>query len=219
MKFLKHKFIIVIAAMLLSSVGSFMLPGQASAVCSPDSDVACPGEDAVAVCITKWNNKGGSGSNPDKKYSEYKSSGCDDSDGGPCKVTVSTEGEGQSFIIHCTNPSDTNNDNSGTGTTDLGSLGQEQRDGDCKGVSFQQLNEDNCGILKILIVVTNVLSAIAAVVIIMMIIIGGIQYSMAGPDPGKVQAAKQKIINAIIALLLFIFGFALLQWLVPGGIL
>jgi hypothetical protein len=51
-----------------------------------------------------------------------------------------------------------------------------------------------------------------------MVIVGGIQYSAAGADPNKIQAAKHKITNALLALLLFIFGFAIVQWLVPGGL-
>ena len=66
--------------------------------------------------------------------------------------------------------------------------------------------------------ITNVLSGIAGTVIVIMIIVGGIQYSASGADASKVQAAKQKIYNALIALLLFIFGFGIVQWLVPGGV-
>lgn len=89
----------------------------------------------------------------------------------------------------------------------------------CSPGENQKLTEENCGIILIVKVVANVLSGIAATVIVGVIIWGGIQYSMAGPDPQKVQAAKQKITNALLALVLFIFGFALLQWLIPGGIL
>lgn len=85
-----------------------------------------------------------------------------------------------------------------------------------KGV---ELTEENCGIITIVKVTANILGGIAALVIVLMIVWGGIQYSAAGADPNKVQAAKQKIINALLALLLFIFGFAFLQWLIPGGAL
>jgi Na+/phosphate symporter len=64
----------------------------------------------------------------------------------------------------------------------------------------------------------NVLSALVGVIVVIMIIVGGIQYSAAGDDPQKVAAAKSKITNALLALFLFIFMYALLQWLVPGGI-
>ncbi len=54
--------------------------------------------------------------------------------------------------------------------------------------------------------------------VIIMIASAGIQYSAAGGDPQKVNNAKKRISNAVLALLLFIFMFALLQWLVPGGL-
>jgi hypothetical protein len=88
---------------------------------------------------------------------------------------------------------------------------------DCAG-QYKDLNQNNCQIIKIIAVITKALSGIAGLVIIAMIITGGIQYSMAAADPSKVQAAKQKITNALLALLLLVFGFSILQWLVPGGI-
>lgn len=91
--------------------------------------------------------------------------------------------------------------------------------GDCKGDgTIESLNEKNCGIISYIVIITNVLSALVGVIIVTMIIWGGIQYSSAGSDPSKVQAARQKISNALVALVLFVFGFAIVQWLIPGGI-
>lgn len=67
-------------------------------------------------------------------------------------------------------------------------------------------------------VVVNFLSIGVGVVVIAMIIIGGIQYSAAGDNPQALTAAKQRIINALIALAAFLFIFAFLQWLIPGGV-
>jgi len=86
---------------------------------------------------------------------------------------------------------------------------------DCKG---DTLNEENCGIVRYLVRFINALSGVVGLVIVSMIIVGGIQYSSAGDDPQKVSAAKTKITNALLALLVFIFMFAFLQWVVPGGI-
>jgi hypothetical protein len=98
-------------------------------------------------------------------------------------------------------------------------LSKSQNPDDCKAEGgYKQLNKDNCQIIKLITVITKALSGIAGLVIIAMIIFGGIQYSAAGSDPSKVQAAKQKIFNSLLALLLLVFGFAILQWLVPGGI-
>jgi hypothetical protein len=49
--------------------------------------------------------------------------------------------------------------------------------------------------------------------------IAGFQYMTAQDDPGKVQKSKARIIQTLIALLLFIFMYSLLNFLVPGGVL
>jgi hypothetical protein len=51
-----------------------------------------------------------------------------------------------------------------------------------------------------------------------MIIVGGIQYVTAGGVPQRIESAKKRIISALIALFLYIFMYAILQWLIPGGI-
>ena len=65
----------------------------------------------------------------------------------------------------------------------------------------------------------NVLAAAVGVVVTISIVAGGIQYSSAAGDPGKVQAAKKRIMNSIIALIGFFLFYAVLQWLIPGGLL
>lgn len=65
----------------------------------------------------------------------------------------------------------------------------------------------------------ELLSALVGIAVVASIIIGAIQYSSAGGDPGKVEKAKGRIQNAILALIAYVFLFALLQWLIPGGIL
>jgi hypothetical protein len=81
------------------------------------------------------------------------------------------------------------------------------------------INQDNCGIVKYLVLFINFLSGIVGIVVVGSIIYGGIQYSTAGSDPQKVSAAKSRIRNAIIALIFFLFMYSLLNYLVPGGVL
>lgn len=87
---------------------------------------------------------------------------------------------------------------------------------DCNDVN---LSEDNCGIIRYLVIFINVLSAVVGLVVVGSIIYGGIQYSMAGSDPQKVSEAKRRIRNAVIALVFFLFMYSLLNYLVPGGVL
>jgi hypothetical protein len=49
------------------------------------------------------------------------------------------------------------------------------------------------------------------------IIIGGINYSTSGGDPQKASKARARITNTVIALVAYMFLYALLQFLIPGG--
>ncbi len=66
--------------------------------------------------------------------------------------------------------------------------------------------------------IVNFLSAAVGLVVIGTIILGGIQYTMAGDNATATGAAKKRIANGLIALAAFLFLFAFLQWLIPGGI-
>lgn len=61
-------------------------------------------------------------------------------------------------------------------------------------------------------------TVVVGVVITAVIVWAGIEYSSAGGDPNKTTAAKHRIRNAIIALVVYIFLGTLLNFLVPGGI-
>jgi hypothetical protein len=50
------------------------------------------------------------------------------------------------------------------------------------------------------------------------LILGGIQYSMSEGDPQKSSSAKNRITNTIIAVVAFLFLFAFLEFLIPGGV-
>lgn len=66
--------------------------------------------------------------------------------------------------------------------------------------------------------VVNFLSAGVGIVVTGVIIVGGIQYTLAGDNATAVAAARQRITNGLIALLAFLFMWAFLQWLIPGGV-
>jgi len=66
--------------------------------------------------------------------------------------------------------------------------------------------------------IINFMSFGVGIVVVGLIVVGGFQYVTAGGNPQKIEAAKKRIIQAIIALVLFIFMYAILQWLIPGGL-
>lgn len=78
---------------------------------------------------------------------------------------------------------------------------------DCSGLIEKYINP-----------LIKLLSGLVGVLVVISIIVAGIQYSSAGGDPSKVVAARKRITTAIIALLAYLFMFAFLQWLLPGGI-
>jgi len=65
----------------------------------------------------------------------------------------------------------------------------------------------------------QILAALAGIVIVGAIIVGGIGYASARDDKGQIAKSIDIIRNAIIALLLFIGMGAILNALIPGGIL
>lgn len=64
----------------------------------------------------------------------------------------------------------------------------------------------------------NVLAALVGVAVVISIVIGGIQYASSAGDPQAASAAKNRIRNALIALVTFIFLYGLINFLIPGGL-
>jgi hypothetical protein len=92
----------------------------------------------------------------------------------------------------------------------------------CQSCNGQSSSEADCiannALVKDIQAIVNVMSAGVGIVVVGAIIFAGIQYSFAGDNPTMVSKAKHRILNAIIALLIFLLLFAFVQWLVPGGV-
>lgn len=107
----------------------------------------------------------------------------------------------------------------GSGTSGTGSGANVVDSADCRVDPADDLNEGNCGIIKWINTGINILSVLVGIVVTIMIIVGGIQYTAAGADPNAVAKAKKQIFNAIFALVAYGLMYALLDFLVPGGLL
>lgn len=83
----------------------------------------------------------------------------------------------------------------------------------------KQVDVDGYGnqIFGLISTVLDLIFAVTGFIVIGMIIVGGIQYSTAGGNPQATSKAKEKITNAITALLLIVFLYPFLLWLIPGG--
>ena len=65
--------------------------------------------------------------------------------------------------------------------------------------------------------ILKIVYALSGISIIGVVIMGGIQYSSSNGNPQAVSAAKKKIQNAILALVVMAMLYPLIQWLIPGG--
>lgn len=91
--------------------------------------------------------------------------------------------------------------------------------GNCSGDATGGQNLQNCDLIsKYINPLINLFSALVGVIIVIALIMAGIQYSMSAGDPSKASAAKAHIRNAIIALVAFFLLYALINFLVPGGV-
>jgi hypothetical protein len=80
-------------------------------------------------------------------------------------------------------------------------------------------NRDPGGaIIAYLKVVLYVLGGGIGVVILLVLVVAGVQYVTSLGDPGRVKSAKGRIGNAALALALYLMMFAILNFLIPGGL-
>ena len=88
------------------------------------------------------------------------------------------------------------------------------------GVKATSAATDNqCGLIeKYFNPFIKLLSIIVGIVVVISIIVGGIQYAGSAGDPQKAAQAKARIFKTVFALIAFIFLYAFLQFIVPGGI-
>lgn len=98
----------------------------------------------------------------------------------------------------------------------------EVPDTDCPNPDYPHdapLTKDNCKIILYLVNGINFLTAAAGMVIIFSIMISGYQYMTARDNQQWVVQARQRIVWALVALLMMIFTYTFLNWIVPGGVL
>lgn len=113
------------------------------------------------------------------------------------------------------------------GDSDSGADSSSNGNGGCEKLGVPILDDsevcpdDTPGgniIYSYIALVIKFLSIGVGLVITLMIAVSGVQYMMARDDPKKIEAAKHKIWNAVLALILFILMYALINFIVPGGV-
>jgi len=94
--------------------------------------------------------------------------------------------------------------------------GQYNKDGGITGDPLycsQYHNPVSDGVFSII----RFLSAGVGIVIVASTIVAGIQYTLSHDNPNEVNSAKTRIRSNLIALLIFIFAYAILNYIIPGG--
>lgn len=84
---------------------------------------------------------------------------------------------------------------------------------DCAGTGA-----NGSSITALLLYILNFMAVGVGIAVVAGIAWGGFMYTQAGGDSGKTKQAVSIIINSVIGLVLFIFMYALANFLVPGGI-
>lgn len=69
---------------------------------------------------------------------------------------------------------------------------------------------------EILLLVIDIMTIGIGILGVIGITVVGIQYLTAGGDPGKVQKSKQRMLEIVIGLVIYVVIYALLKWLLPG---
>jgi heme/copper-type cytochrome/quinol oxidase subunit 2 len=86
----------------------------------------------------------------------------------------------------------------------------------CKAANEKDLEKSGTWLL--LIYAINILTVAIGVVAVAMIAFASFMYTTAGGNAEQTKKAIEMIRNVVIALVIYAMMWALLQWLVPGGI-
>ncbi len=125
---------------------------------------------------------------------------------------LSTQASPHSFAIIAPAPG-TATGSAGTATTPTPTTSGATSSDTC------QLTPSSCIVTEYINPLIKFLSAVVGIAVVISVVIGGIQYSSARDNPQAVGAAKKRITNAIFALVVYMFLFALLNFIIPGGLL
>ena len=81
-----------------------------------------------------------------------------------------------------------------------------------------QCDQGNCDLIaKYVNPILNVLTVAFGLIAVISLILGGIMYITSEGDPQKASRAKTRIFNTIVAVVAYMFLYAFLQFLIPGG--
>ena len=88
----------------------------------------------------------------------------------------------------------------------------------CTGTNLKNYcSKPHNGIIDLIFAIIRFLSDGVGIVVIASIVVGGIQYIASSGDPNNTNKAIGRIRSSIIALIIYIFAYAILNYLIPGA--
>ncbi|MHB1864869.1 MAG: hypothetical protein ACYCPS_01730 [Candidatus Saccharimonadales bacterium] len=79
--------------------------------------------------------------------------------------------------------------------------------------------QPHSGITDLIFAIIKFLSDGVGLVVIASVIVGGIQFIASRGDPSGTQAATKRLTSSVTALLVFLFAYAILNYVIPNGFL
>lgn len=152
-----------------------------------------------------------------QKYdNQYKKSNCPASKGGNCTHKSTGNGSNVYFDITCSKKA---------GQAPGGGGGDTDKDKDtstgCGGVDTAYIECDATGngaIVNMLMAIINFMAIGVGILAVGGIVWGSLLYTTSNGESAKAQQGITVIVNAVIGLLVFIFMYAIIDVLVPGGL-
>lgn len=160
-------------------------------------------------CFSDYNGK----QLTEQKYeNQYKKSNCPASKDGNC--TAKSTGNGSNVYFNITCSKKAGGGGGGTGKDKDSSTG-------CGGVETTFIRCDATGngaIVNMLMVIINFMAIGVGILAVGGIVWGALLYTTSNGESAKAQQGITVIVNAVIGLLVFIFMYAIIDVLVPGGL-
>jgi type IV secretion system pilin len=100
-------------------------------------------------------------------------------------------------------------------TINFGCTGTTCKNSGTSNTKFCQ--KDRTAVADILFAILRFLTAGVGIVVVGSVIVGGIQYAASRGEPQKAAEAMKRITNSLIALGIYIFAFAFVNFLIPTG--
>ena len=209
----KTKTLILAATLVLAGTLSLMQTTSASALSRAEQ----------RECRDTWQGSWNVDSQKDENY-KSDAGDCKTTNGGNCVRTerrLPDESDRRATVECSVDESETETNTGGSSSV----TGGESING-CEDIESRSgtsiIKCDNSGnrnpIENLLLQIINFLAIGVGIAVGGGIIWGGIMYASSNGDSGKTKQAISIIVNAILALLLFMFMYAIINFLIPGGL-